>query len=73
MRHFGKRGQGLLELTGGLVEPGLGTSLVFLATGGTGDEIDLRIASLEDAPDQADDPADALPEFSTQPAVIHAF
>jgi DNA modification methylase len=32
-------------------------------------EIDLRIASLEDGPDQADDPADALPEFSTQPPI----
>jgi DNA modification methylase len=32
-------------------------------------EIDLRIASLEDLPDQADDPADALPEFPTQPPV----
>jgi DNA modification methylase len=32
-------------------------------------EIDLRIASLEDLPEQADDPADALPEFSTQPPV----
>jgi ParB-like chromosome segregation protein Spo0J len=32
-------------------------------------EIDLRIASLEDVPDQADDPSDALPEFSTQPPV----
>jgi DNA modification methylase len=32
-------------------------------------EIDLRIASLEDLPAQADDPADALPEFSTQPPV----
>jgi DNA modification methylase len=32
-------------------------------------EIDLRIASLEDVPDQADDPADALPEFSTQPPI----
>jgi DNA modification methylase len=32
-------------------------------------EIDLRIASLDEAPDQADDPVDALPEFSTQPRV----
>jgi DNA modification methylase len=32
-------------------------------------EIDLRIASLDDLPEQADDPADALPEFSTQPPV----
>jgi DNA modification methylase len=39
------------------------------ATGFVMGEIDLRIASLEDAPDQADDPADALPEFSTQPPI----
>jgi DNA modification methylase len=39
------------------------------ATGFVMGEIDLRIASLEDAPDQADDPADALPEFSTLPPV----
>ena len=32
-------------------------------------EIDVRIASLEEIPDQADDQADALPEFSTQPPV----
>jgi DNA modification methylase len=32
-------------------------------------EIDVRIASLEEIPDQADDPADGLPEFSTQPPV----
>ena len=32
-------------------------------------EIDLRIASLEDAPDPADDPADAVPELSTGPCV----
>lgn len=32
-------------------------------------EIDLRIASLEDSPEPADDPADALPEPSTGPCV----
>src|SRR5947209_2328501 len=32
-------------------------------------EIDLRIASLDEISDPADDPADALPEFSTQPPV----
>jgi ParB-like chromosome segregation protein Spo0J len=32
-------------------------------------EIDLRISSLNDLPEQADDPADALPELSTGPCV----
>ena len=32
-------------------------------------EIDLRIASLEDMPEQADDPADAVPELSLGPPV----
>jgi DNA modification methylase len=32
-------------------------------------EIDLRIASLEDAPDPADDPADAIPELPPRPPV----
>jgi len=32
-------------------------------------EIDLRIASLEDGPDRADDPADAVPNVPARPAV----
>jgi len=32
-------------------------------------EIDLRIASLEDMPDRADDPADAVPDLSLRPPV----
>jgi DNA modification methylase len=32
-------------------------------------EIDLRIASLEDIPDRADDPADAVPDLSLRPPV----
>ena len=47
----------------------LGLDFSLELTGFEMGEIDLRIASLEDVPDQADNPADALPEFSTQPAV----
>src|SRR5438045_1991803 len=47
----------------------LGLDFSLELTGFEMGEIDLRIASLEDVPDQDDDPADALPEFSTQPAV----
>ena len=47
----------------------LGLDFSLELTGFEMGEIDLRIASLEDAPDQADDPADALPEFSTQPSI----
>jgi DNA modification methylase len=47
----------------------LGLDFSLELTGFEMGEIDLRIASLEDVPDQADDPADALPEFSTQPPV----
>jgi DNA modification methylase len=47
----------------------LGLDFSLELTGFEMGEIDLRIASLEDVPDQADDPAGALPEFSTQPAV----
>src|SRR6516225_1270832 len=32
-------------------------------------EIDLRIAELEDEPDQADDPADAVPELPARPPI----
>ena len=32
-------------------------------------EIDLRIASLEDTPDRADDPADVVPEALASPPV----
>ena len=32
-------------------------------------EIDLRIAALDDVPEPADDPTDALPELSTGPCV----
>ena len=32
-------------------------------------EIDLRITSLEDVPDQGNDPADAVPEISAGPQV----
>src|SRR5271169_6129434 len=47
----------------------LGLDFSLELTGFEMGEIDLRIASLEDVPDQADDPADALPKFSTQPPV----
>jgi len=47
----------------------LGLDFSLELTGFEMGEIDLRIASLEDVPDQADDPADALPEFSTQPPI----
>jgi hypothetical protein len=47
----------------------LGLDFSLEITGFDMGEIDLRIASLEDPPDQADDPADALPEFSTQPSI----
>jgi DNA modification methylase len=47
----------------------LGLDFSLELTGFVMGEIDLRIASLEDVPDQADDPADALPKFSTQPPV----
>jgi ParB-like chromosome segregation protein Spo0J len=47
----------------------LGLDFSLELTGFEMGEIDLRIASLADVPDQADDPADALPEFSTQPPV----
>src|SRR3954452_988337 len=47
----------------------LGLDFSIELTGFEMGEIDLRIASLEDVPDQADDPADALPEFSTQPPI----
>jgi DNA modification methylase len=47
----------------------LGLDFSLELTGFEMGEIDLRIGSLEDVPDQADNPADALPEFSTQPAV----
>jgi DNA modification methylase len=47
----------------------LGLDFTLELTGFEMGEIDLRIASLEDVPDQADDPADALPEFSTQPPI----
>jgi len=45
----------------------LGLDFSIEVTGFDMGEIDLRIASLEDVSDQAYDPADALPEFSTQP------
>src|SRR5207248_10430381 len=47
----------------------LGLDFSLELTGFEMGEIDLRIASLEDVPDQDDDPADALPEFSTQPPI----
>jgi DNA modification methylase len=47
----------------------LGLDFSLELTGFEMGEIDLRIASLEDTPDQADDPADALPEFPTQPSI----
>jgi DNA modification methylase len=47
----------------------LGLDFSIEVTGFDMGEIDLRIASLDDVPGQADDPADALPEFSTQPPV----
>jgi DNA modification methylase len=45
----------------------LGVDFSLELTGFDVGEIDLRIASLEDAPGLADDPGDALPELSTQP------
>jgi DNA modification methylase len=45
----------------------LGLDFNIEVTGFDMGEIDLRIASLDEISDQADDPADALPEFSTQP------
>src|SRR5271170_1674172 len=47
----------------------LGLDFSIEVTGFHMGEIDVRIASLEEIPDQADDQADALPEFSTQPPV----
>jgi DNA modification methylase len=47
----------------------LGLDFNIEVTGFDMGEIDLRIASLGDVPDQANDPADALPELSTQPPV----
>src|SRR5437764_7152791 len=47
----------------------LGLDFSLEVTGFDMGEIDLRIASLGDAPDQANDPADALPELSTQPSI----
>src|SRR2546421_4016204 len=40
-----------------------------LCDAGSNRRSQVRIASIEDVPDQADDPADALPEFSTQPPI----
>ena len=45
----------------------LGLDFSIEVTGFDMGEIDLRIASLDEISDQANDPADALPEFSTQP------
>jgi DNA modification methylase len=47
----------------------LGLDFNIEVTGFDMGEIDLRIASLDDVSDPADDPADALPEFTTQPPV----
>jgi DNA modification methylase len=45
----------------------LGLDFSIEVTGFEMGEIDLRIASLDDVPDRADDPADAVPELSTRP------
>src|SRR5438477_9159773 len=45
----------------------LGLDFSIEVTGFDMGEIDLRIASLDEISDQADDPADALPEFTTRP------
>jgi DNA modification methylase len=45
----------------------LGLDFSIEVTGFEMGEIDLRIASLDEISDQADDPADALPEFTTRP------
>ena len=45
----------------------LGLDFNIEVTGFDMGEIDLRIASLDEISDQADDPADALPEFTTRP------
>jgi DNA modification methylase len=47
----------------------LGLDFNIEVTGFEMGEIDLRIASLDEISDPADDPADALPEFSAQPRV----
>jgi hypothetical protein len=46
----------------------LGLDFSIEITGFDMGEIDLRIASLDEISDQADDPADALPEFTTRAA-----
>jgi DNA modification methylase len=47
----------------------LGLDFSIEVTGFEMGEIDLRITSLEDVPDQADDPADAVPDISAGPPV----
>src|SRR5256885_16542596 len=47
----------------------LGLDFNIEVTGFDMGEIDLRIASLDEISDPVDDPADAWPEFSTQPPV----
>jgi DNA modification methylase len=47
----------------------LGLDFSIEITGFEMGEIDLRIASLEDMPDRADDPADAVPDLSLRPPV----
>jgi DNA modification methylase len=47
----------------------LGLDFSIEITGFEMGEIDLRIASLEDMPDRADDPADALPDLSLRPPI----
>ena len=47
----------------------LGLDFSIEVTGFEIGEIDLRIASLDDPPDQADDPADIVPEGASGPPV----